>query len=167
MDIHSLLTAAVNRTLGTKGASYLARPVGSTVDGLDVSDGNAVAAFLLSHEWEEVTERAGPSRHGACRYFRANIKIGFVGREAVCLLGDLNDEALANVRVARGHHGNLEFQLAGVGPQPTSVMHIIVGSYEDFPGGEVNEDTAGIISWYPGRLTPPVHLDKATVKFVR
>lgn len=164
-EIRALLTAAVSRTLAQKGASYFARPVGSTVDGLDVSDGNAVVDFLLSHDWEEVDP--GAAGHGSCRYFRAEIAEGFTGKEGICLLSDLSDEELALVRVAKGHHGNLEFQLAGQAPRPTKVMHIFVGSYEAWPNGEVNEDTAGVISWYPGRLTPPVDIGMATVKFTR
>jgi hypothetical protein len=46
-------------------------------------------------------------------------------------------------------------------------MHLIIGSYQDFPAGEVHEGSAGIITWYPGRLTAPIGLDKATVKFTR
>jgi hypothetical protein len=164
-EIRSLLVAAVNRTIAQKGAGYLARPVGSTVDGLDVSNGDEVAAFLLSHDWEEVDP--GTAGYGSCRYFRAEIGDGFTGKEGICFLSDLNDEELSQVRVAKGHHGNLEFQLAGQAPRPTRVMHIFVGSYESWPNGEVNEATVGVISWYPGRLTPPVDIAKATVKFVR
>ena len=130
MDI---LTAAISRTLAQKGAGYLTLPVGS-VDGLDVSDGNAVADFLLSHEWEEVTDEAAVMgvRIGACRYFRAEISYGYVGQEGVCLLSEVSDADLPNVRIVK-----------------TQTMHLIIGSYESFPAGEVNEDTAGIVTWYP------------------
>ena len=46
-------------------------------------------------------------------------------------------------------------------------MHIIIGSYESWPNGEINVDTAGIVTWYPGRLTKQSDLTDATVKFTR
>lgn len=167
--MNEIISNAIARTLDVKGASYFARPAGSSVDGLDVSDGNAVAAFLLAHNWEEVTEEASTLgvRFGSCRYFRATIAEGYTGREGIALVNELSDEDLANVRIVRGHHGNFEFQLAGATPRPTGVMHLIIGSYESFPNGEVNDDTAGIITWYPGRLTKQTDLTDATVKFTR
>jgi len=169
MSASSLVQLATARTLDTKGASYLARPAGSSVDGLDVSDGNAVADFLAAHEWEDVTEEAaeGGTRYGKCRYFRAQISGDYTGQEGIALLSEISDEDLKNVRVVRGHHGNLELQLPGQAPRPTRVMHLIVGSYESFPDGEVTDASAGVVTWYPGRLTAPVGLDKATVKFTR
>jgi hypothetical protein len=106
-------------------------------------------------------------RFGACRYFRAQIAEGYVGQEGITTLGELTDAELANVRIVRGHHGQLEIQLAGQSPRPTKVMHMIVGSCESWPNGEVTDDTAGVVTWYPGRLTAPVGLDRATVKFTR
>jgi len=169
MSASSLVQLAAARTLDTKGASYLARPAGSSVDGLDVSDGNAVADFLAAHEWEDVTEEAaeGGTRYGKCLYFRATIGAEYTGQEGIALLSEISDEDMANVRIVRGHHGNFEIQLPGQAPRPTRVMHIIVGSYESFPDGEVTDSTAGVVTWYPGRLTAPVGLDKATVKFTR
>jgi hypothetical protein len=168
-EIRSLLAAALDRTLFVKGAGYLARPAGSSVEGLDVSDGNAVADFLLSHEWEEVTDEAASMgvRFGACRYLRAEIAEGYVGQEGICLLSEVSDADLANVRIVRGHHGTLELQLAGQAPRPTQTMHLILASYEAWPNGEVNDATVGIVTWYPGRLTAPIGLDKATVKFTK
>lgn len=83
--MNAIISNAIVRTLDVKGASYFARPAGSSVDGLDVSDGNAVADFLLAHNWEEVTEEAGNigARFGACRYFRANINEGYSGQEGI------------------------------------------------------------------------------------
>lgn len=168
-EIRSLLAAALDRTLAVKGAGYLSRPAGSSVDNLDVSDGNAVADFLSTHDWEEVTDEAITLgvRFGACRYFRAEIAEGYVGQEGICLLSEVADEDLPKVRIVKGHHGTLEIQLAGQAPRPTQTMHLILASYEAWPNGEVNDATVGIVTWYPGRLTAPIGLDKATVKFVR
>ncbi len=165
----SIVSNAIARTLSTKGADYLARPAGSSVDGLDVSDGAAVASFLLSHVWEDVTDEASAMglRFGSCRYFRAEIAEGYVGREAIALLSEISDEDLANVRVLRGHHGSLELQLAGQAPRVTGIMYLILGSYQAFPNGEVTSDTAGVVTWYPGRLKKPTDLTDATVKFTR
>lgn len=165
----SFIAGAMNRTREFKGDGYLARPAGSSIDRIDVTNGTIVANFLLSHEWTEVTDEAEAMgvRFGACRYFRATIAEGYTGREGIALVNELSDEDLANVRIVRGHHGNFEFQLAGATPRPTWVMHLIIGSYESFPNGEVNDDTAGIITWYPGRLTKQTDLTDATVKFTR
>ena len=168
MSNFNLISFAIARTLSQKGADYLARPAGSSVLGLDVSDGQAVAAFLSAHEWTEVTGEANVSgaAFGACRYFRAQITEGYFGQEGIATLGELSDADLAAVRIVRGHHGDLELQLPGQAPRPTKVVHMIVGSYESFPAGEVTDDTGGVVTWYPGRLTAPVGLDKATVKFI-
>jgi hypothetical protein len=167
--MNAIISNAIVRTLDVKGASYFARPAGSSVDGLDVSDGNAVAAFLLAHNWEEVTEEAGNigARFGACRYFRANINEGYSGQEGIALLGDLSDAELGNVRIVKGHHGNLELQLAGQTSRPTQVMHLILCNGGNFPAGEVNEDTSAVVTWYPGRLTGPIGMERAVVKFIR
>ena len=169
MSASSLIQLAIARTLEVKGAGYFARPAGSSVDGLNVADGEGVAAFLSSHAWEDVTEEAITlgTRFGKCLYFRAEIAEGFVGQEGVSLLGCIGPDDLPNVRVVRGHHGNLELQLAGQAPRPTKVMHLIVGSLESFPSGEVTDASAGVVTWYPGRLTAPVNLEGATVKFTR
>lgn len=165
----SIVSNAIARTLDVKGANYFARPAGSSVDGLDVSDGVAVSDFLLSHVWEEVTDEASAMglRFGSCRYFRAEIAEGYTGREGIALVNELSDEDLANVRIVKGHHGNFEIQLSGAAPRSTQVMHLIIGSYESWPNGEVTSDTAGVVTWYPGRLKKPTDLTDATVKFTR
>ena len=169
MSASSLVQLAIARTLEVKGAGYFARPAGSSVDGLNVADGVAVAAFLSSHAWEDVTEEAITlgTRFGKCLYFRAEIAEGFVGQEGIAILSELSDSDLGAVRIVKGHHGNLEIQLAGQAPRPTKVMHLIVGSIESFPNGEVTDSSAGVVTWYPGRLTAPVNLEGATVKFTR
>lgn len=160
---------AVGRTMLEKGANYLARPAGSSVTGFDVSSGAAVGGFLSGQDWQEVTEEAEVLgvRLGSCRYFRATIAEGYMGQEGICLLSEVSDTDLENVRIVRGHHGNLEIQLAGQAPRPTTTLHLILGNFESWPNGEVTEETARVVTWYPGRLTAPVGLDKATVKFTR
>ena len=170
----TIFDLAVGRTMLEKGADYLARPTGSSVDGLDVASGAAVGGFLSGQDWQEVTEEAEALgvRLGSCRYFRATIgdghlEKGYMGQEGICLLSEVSDADLANVRIVRGHHGNLEIQLAGQSPRPTTTIHIILGNFESWPNGEVTEETARVVTWYPGRLTAPVGLDRATVKFTR
>ena len=169
MSTFNLVSFAIAKTLDTKGEGYFTRPAGSSVLGLDVGDGQAVMAFLSAHEWTEVTGEAVQlgQRLGSCRYFRAQIGADYVGQEGITTLGELTDEELANVRIVKGHHGDLELQLPGQAARPTKIMHMILGSCESFPGGPVTTETAGVVTWYPGRLTGPVGLDRATVKFTR
>jgi hypothetical protein len=155
----------------TFGLNHLARPAGSKVGGLDTSDGLAVKDFLASHDWEEVTDEARTMgvAVGNCRYFRAEIAERYTGLEGICFLSELRDlspEDLANVRVVIGHHGELELQVSGMYPRVTRVMHLFVGDFTNYPHGEYNPETAGVASWYPGRLTAPVPLGNAVVKFV-
>ena len=169
MSASSLVQLAIARAVALNGADHFARPAGSSVEGLDVSHGAAVVGFLSSHAWEDVTEEAAEegTRYGKCRYFRADIGAGYVGQEGIALLCEISNADLPNVRIVRGHHGNLEIQLAGQTTRDTWVMHIIVGSYESFPDGEVTEETASVVTWYPGRMTAPVGIELATVKFTR
>jgi hypothetical protein len=103
---------------------------------------------------------------GKCRYFRAVISEQFTGLEGICLLRDLTDDEFANVRIVRGHHGEPEMQISGVAPRPTQIMHLFIGDFGNYPEGEYDIATAGLASWYPGRLTMPVPLNGAVVKFV-
>jgi hypothetical protein len=168
MSTFNLVSFAIAKTLDTKGEGYFTRPAGSSVLGLDVSDGQAVMAFLSAHSWTEVTGEAvlTGAAFGSCRYFRAEIAEGYFGQEGIATLGELSDADLAAVRIVRGHHGDLELQLPGQAPRLTRIIHMILGSYESFPEGPVTTETAGVVTWYPGRLTAPVGIDKATVKFI-
>ena len=53
------------------------------------------------------------------------------GLEGIAFLSELSDEELKGVRVVKGHHGNLEFQLKGMEPRRTQEVHIIVGNLSD------------------------------------
>lgn len=166
MDI---IAAAIQGTIESEGVEHLARPAGSSVVGLDTTDGLAVSKWLEALDWLDVTDEAGELgiRFGNCRYFRARIPPGFEGQENVVLLEELMDHELEHVRVARGHHGNLELQLQGMQPRTTDVVHIILGNGDDFPGGEVLLQTAIVVTWYPGRFTKAMNLDGTTVKGVK
>lgn len=164
----NIIVRALQATLSNpdQGEDYFSRPAGSSVERLDTQNGLDVAKWLESLDWQDVTDEATKLgvRFGGCRYFRAPVPEGYTGLEGVALLEELTDAELAQVKVVKGHHGQLELQLEGLAPRPTPVVHIIVGSIADFPNGKVTDETAGVVTWYPGRLTPPVDLGKATVK---
>jgi hypothetical protein len=164
-----ILMHAFENTLAGKGMSFFGRPAGSTVEGLDVTNGEAVVAFLKEHNWVDATDVAEEMgvRYGQCLYYRAEITAPYRGLEGIALASELSDEELAGVRLVRGHHGELEFQMSGLKPRPTPWMHIIVGSLTDFPNGVVTRDDCQVLTWYPGRLTRAVDLGPATVKASR
>ena len=152
-----------------KGVGYFARPAGSSLVGVDSTNGDEVVNFLSSLDWEDVTEYASEigAAAGDCRYLRATLPKGVSGLEGVRLLSDLTDEQLTSVRLRRGHHGNVEHYIEGLEPQPTNVAHIILYSREAKawpPEGEVTEATAAVATWYPGRLTPFVNTPDITIK---
>lgn len=157
-----LIQTALEHVLENKGVGYLERPAGSTWTGLP-TDGDTIHQVLFFLDWEEVTEQAQKDKvaFGKCRYFKAVLPDHIMGWEGVCLLSELSDEELEGVRVRRGHHGNLEHVMPGE-KRPTQVVHIVLGNELNFPNGEVNEDTATVVTWYPGRLTRP----DMTVKFI-
>jgi len=166
MSLNYDLSNIVRNTVALKGEEHFARPAGSTLAGVNSSDGREVIKILLALPWEEVTEevaRMGAS-FGKCRYFRAELPEGVIGQERIALLSDLTPDDLARVRVVKGHHGKLEFQLPESAARETKVVHMIVGDPTS-PTNEVGEN-AIIYTWYPGRITPAVALESATVKFV-
>lgn len=167
----NIINIALKNTLSNpeQGEEYFARPAGSGIEGFDTSNGVDVAKWLEGLDWQDVTDEAVElgCRFGGCRYFRASIPAEYTGFDKVALLGELSDDELSNVRVVRGHHGNLELQLPGMEPRGTDIVHIIIGNVADFPNGEVSEDTAGVVTWYPGRLTPLADIGNATVKGVK
>ena len=167
----NLVRMAVAYTAETnpKGVGYFSRPAGSSLVGLDSSIGDEVVNFLASLAGEDVTEYASKvgSAVADCRYLRATLPEGVSGLEGVRLLSDLSDEQLGEVRVRRGHHGNVEHYIEGLEPQPTNVAHIILYSREAKawpPEGEVTEASAAVATWYPGRLTPFVNTPDITIK---
>ena len=168
MSLNYDLSNIVRNTVGLKGEEHFARPAGSTLAGVNSSDGREVIEkILLALPWEEVTEevaRMGAS-FGKCRYFRAELPEGVIGQERIALLSELTPDDLARVRVVKGHHGKLEFQLPESATRAAKVVHMIVGDAIS-PTNEVALSSAIIYTWYPGRITPPVALESATVKFV-
>ncbi|NDB93870.1 MAG: hypothetical protein EB165_04390 [Euryarchaeota archaeon] len=163
-----IVHAAIQNTLANpeQGADYLARPAGSSLVGVDCSNGWLIAEFLRSLDWHCVTYTAKEYgvRFGACEYFWASLPEEVQGLEGIALLSELSDEELKGVRVVKGHHGNLELQLEGLEARPTREVHIIVGNLGNFPAGEVTLESAGVVTWYPGRLTRPAYLDQEVVK---
>ena len=165
------LARSLANTAATKGEAHFARPAGSSLVGVNTMDGEAVYAFLLEAAltggFEEVTEeaRATGCAFGRCRYFRATLPEGVIGLERIALLSELDEADLARVRVVKGHHGGLELQLPGGVARETRVVHVLVGDPASATN-EVADDTAIVYTWYPGRLTPPVVIAGATVKFV-
>ncbi len=169
MSIDTLnLAIALCNTLAAKGSGHFARPAGSSLTGIDTNNGEAVYAFLLGlvGAFEEVTDaaKASGAAWGGCRYFRAKLPEAVVGMEGIALLSELDDADLARVRIVKGHHGGLELQLPGAAKRETNIAHMIVGDPTDgrWPPGH----DAVVFTWYPGRLTPPVVIGGATVKFV-
>ena len=167
----TLVRIAVDHTAVTnpKGVDYFARPAGSTLVGVDSTNGDEIVNFLGSLDWEEVTGYAESigAKAGDCRYFRAGLPEGVAGREGIRLISDLDDEQLGEVRIRRGHHGNVEHYIAGLEPAATALAHIILYSREAKawpPMGEVTPATAAVATWYPGRLTPFVSTGDITVK---
>lgn len=165
MDI---IMTALQNTLELQGDTHFTRPAGSSLVGVDCTNGLDVAKWLETLDWAEVTDIAEELgvRFGMCRYFRATIPPDVTGFEGVALLEELDDEELTRVRVARGHHGNLELQLPNLKLRTTEMVHIILGNDREFPHGDVTLDTAVVVTWYPGRLTRQVSLGGATVKWV-
>jgi len=74
----------------------------------------------------------------------------FSAFEGACLLGALDVVEVKKVRVRKGPHG-LELYVEGGNPQRTNTVTAIV-------------DNDGLVTWYPGTITPALDLAKATVK---
>jgi hypothetical protein len=86
------------------------------------------------------------------KYYQARLddESSFSAYEGACLLGSLNVVEIKNVRVRKGPHG-LELFVEGGKAQRTNTITAIV-------------DGDGLVTWYPGAITPPLDLAKATVK---
>ena len=85
-----------------------------------------------------------PYRRGVWRAFRRMpVLLGKSAEEvqgprygSIAFLSELSDEELTlGVRVVKGHHGNLEFQLKEWSLDALREVHIIVGNLSDFPAG--------------------------------
>ena len=164
----AIVSAAIDRTVANpdQGQQYLARPAGSSLVWVDSTNGKEVATLLKSLEWHNVTSEARAKRVGLGegQYFWARLPEGVQGLEGIALVEELDEEQLKNIRVVKGHHGNLELQLEGLEPRPTNEVHIIVGNLSNFPAGEVTPESAGVVTWYPGRLTAASTLEQQVVK---
>jgi len=163
--MRNLIVNAIVTTLSQKGEGYFARPAGSGIENLEGS----IPSFLFSLQWEENTEEVQDNGGAArnCRYFQATLPEAVVAFENVALLGEIPDELLSQVRLRRGHHGNVEHYLPGMEPRPTNKVQIIVcaGSATSWPPtAEANEEDCQVVTWYPGRVTPFIETGDITVK---
>ena len=168
-DLSALIRSALSHTLDQKGADYFARPAGSTLVGVDSMNGDSIVALLGTLEWTDVTDEASAcgARMGECSYFRARLPAGVSGLEGIMLLGELTDDQIGEVRLRRGHHGNIEHFIPGLEAVETDVVHVIVCNRNTPawpPTGEVTVETAMAVTWYPGRLTPGINTPGITVK---
>jgi hypothetical protein len=164
---NQLVRAAIVSTVAMKGFDHFRRPAGSFLEGVPAkTDGEAVVGFLLkllrTVEVEDVTHQV--EALGACRYYKIQSDL-INGYESVCLLGDLTPEELGRCRFQIGHHGNIEIVMPDLPPRPTDIIHILVADTSVWPPvSPPNEDTARMVTWFPGRITPPVDIGRATVK---
>ena len=120
-------------------------------------------AIEVSHDAINA-ECPGAARKPA-RYFKADIGgIGYNAFESICLVDDLSNADLDNVRLRRGKHG-VEFYIpeeltADMCPsltkaKPTTTVWFILGPSE---AGEV------LWTWFPGRMTAGTKLDNHAIK---
>jgi hypothetical protein len=164
---NELVRAAIESTVAMKGFDHFRRPAGSFLENIPVkTDGEAVVSFLLellrTVEVEDVTHQV--EALGACRYYKIQSSL-IQGRESVSLLEDLTPEELSLCRFQIGHHGNVEIVMPDLPPRPTDIIHILVADVSVWPPvSPPNEDTARVVTWFPGRITPPVEIGRATVK---
>ena len=155
------LKEIIENTVRVLGAGHFTRPAGSfvTICGEQDEQGQKTVEMLSNSTWEEVTNEAFEigAGFGTCRYFRADIPENCLGFEAMCLLSQLPDNRLGEVRLQRGHHGDLEFIIKGLTPTATKTMHLVTGEHE---GSIV------VFTWFPGRLSPAPRKDnEIVVKF--
>ena len=163
-----LVMRAISNIAKEKGTGWLYRQSGSKVVSPILQDGLDTALyfsrlFTTDVEVVEVTDEAREMgvAFGLCRYFRVALPHTDKAVEAVCLVEDMTDDDLSSVRIVRGRHG-MELVSITIPPQPTNVLHFIVGNPAD-PQQEPG-DNAVLYTWYPGRLTKAVAIDGVTVK---
>lgn len=102
-------------------------------------------------KWSEVPEdmlKQISTKEG-CKYYTATLPPNYFAYESVMLLENLDEKELAKVRVAVGPHG-FELQLNGNPVQTNTIIAIT--------------DNDGLVTWFPGMLTPYVDINKATIK---
>ena len=172
MSNNEIVNAAIAATLQQEGASYFERPSGSYLEGI-APDGATLVEMLKCLDWSDVTEHVQEigGALGSCRYFRAELPSGVTGQQAICLLGNLPEDLLPQVRVRIGHHGELEMYVPRdvMPPIETTHVHMVVmDRTQPWPPmeGEVTKATALAVTWFPGDV-PPGTIDKRNliVKF--
>lgn len=112
-----------------------------------------VAGLFDVLEW---TEAPPAEPKPGNKYYQAVLKEHsvYAAFQEVALLGDLPEEKLESVRVRKGPHG-LELVCPGAAglKTKTNIVNVIV-------------DDNGLVTWFPGEITPPVDVAKATVKLI-
>lgn len=108
-----------------------------------------VAGLFECLEWTEVHPHdAKPGN----KYYQGRLGETSVWQafQEATTLENLEEEKLQSVRVRKGPHGLELFCPGGQGKQTKTVTIIIDGD--------------GLVTWFPGDITPPVDVAKATVK---
>jgi hypothetical protein len=108
-----------------------------------------IEVMLAAADWQPVDP--GSAGKVGYKYYQAAVPPGYTAYEAVAQLSDLTEDELKETWIRKGPHG-LELVLPGK-PREVNTMIAIV-------------DNDGLVTWYPGRLTPSVDLASATVKLV-
>lgn len=172
MSNNTLILSAIENMVRSKGFDHFRRPSGSFLTNVDMNNGEKIVGFLtdllLRCEAEDVTDKV--EALGACRYYRVESDL-ISGMESVSLLEDLSDDELAQVRIQKAHHQGsdgrrrVEIVLPNLAPRPTNIIHFLVADTSVWPPQvHPNTDTARLVTWFPGRMTPPVDVSRATVK---
>jgi hypothetical protein len=172
MSNNTLILSAIENTVNEKGTDHFRRPAGSYLTDVDMSNGIEVVGFLVDIlrqvEAEDVTDKV--EALGACRYYRVKSDM-ISGMESVSLLEDLTDDELAQVRIQKAHHQGsdgrrrVEIILPNLPPRPTDIIHLLVADLSSWPPkNSPTNETARLVTWFPGRMTPPVDVSRATVK---
>lgn len=171
MSNNTLILSAIENTLNEKGYDHFRRPAGSYLTDVDMSNGEEIVGFLVDIlrqvEAEDVTSQV--EALGACRYYRVTSDM-ISGMESVSLLEDLTDDELAQVRIQKAHHQGsdgrrVEIILPNLQPRYTDIIHLLVADLSSWPPSKSPTiETARLITWFPGRMTPPVDISRATVK---
>ena len=124
-----------------------------TEGGHEFKELRQVAGLFDVLEWTEVHP---PASKPGNKYYQGLLKEHSVysAFQEVALLGDLPEEKLESVRVRKGPHGlELFCPGAAVLKTKTNLVNVIV-------------DDNGLVTWFPGEVTPPLNVAKATVKLI-
>lgn len=127
--------------------SYVTYRVGQ-LQNLPIDTFEKLSDLFFSIAWEEFVPEGAKAGH---KYLRGKLPEKYTGYSGVKQLKDLDDIALTGVRLRRGPHG-IELTMPGVDAMWVTKDVVAI----------LDED--GLVTWYPGQLTPPIELDNATVK---